>query len=256
MKLKYKKVILLTTMSTMGIGLLTLSLSQDSTKAEESLNANTKIEVSTFAEDMNSQTLMANQELTEEVPTLSPTPTAIPTPTPIPVYDLEEDSNSEITTLFKDYYAAKNSSDIKKLKSILSNPDKVATEEQLQSKTEYIDDYRNIMTYIKQGIEEGTYIAYVYHEIKITGINTPAPGLAKFYVVTDEGKLKIFNGDMDEDLATYFDERDNDADVQALSAETDSKGEEAKNQDQDLKEFWEEIDKMANEKAKKAKKAD
>jgi len=38
MKLKYKKIIILTTMSTMGIGLLTLSISQDKPKTELSMN--------------------------------------------------------------------------------------------------------------------------------------------------------------------------------------------------------------------------
>ena len=43
-----------------------------------------------------------------------------------------------------------------------------------------------------------TYIVYVYHEIKFNSINTLAPGLSKFYVITDsEGNLKIYSEEMD-----------------------------------------------------------
>jgi hypothetical protein len=49
MKLKYKKMILLTTMSTMGIGLLTLSVSKGSSKADETKRAGSANEVNTMA---------------------------------------------------------------------------------------------------------------------------------------------------------------------------------------------------------------
>jgi len=250
MKLKYKKIIMLTTMSTMGIGLLTLSVSQDRPKAE-SLGAETAIEASLLsdntASDINSLSKEAAIETTE-APTVSPIPTTIPTPTPWPVYEIEKSGTyPKIDTLFDEYYAAKSIQGIDKLKDILSDPAKVETEEQLQSKTEYIDDYRNIKTYTKKGVEEGTFIVYVYHEIKFTSVNTPAPGLAKFYVITGEDqKLKIYSGDMNDELKTYFDSRNEDEDVIALIEMTNKKSENAKEKDEDLLNFWKNIDEMAS----------
>jgi hypothetical protein len=262
MKLKYKKIILLTTMSTMGIGLLTISVSQDNPKAEESFKTNTAIEASMLADttqaDSSERSMSTlaydTNEVTEDTSTtvtLSPTP--IPTPTPWPVNPLEKDKYPEIEQLFVDYYTAKNSSDVDKLKSLLSDPSKVETKEQLQSKTEYIEDYNKIKTYTKKSVEEGTYIVYVYSEIKFNSVNTAAPGLAKFYVTTGEdNKLKIYSGEMDAELKAYFDERNQDPDVQKIIEMTNDKSDKAKEKDEDLLNFWENIDEMASKNKKTA----
>ena len=250
MKLKYKKIILLTTMSTMGIGLLTLSISRDYPKAEESLKtAGVKQESSELAdsdENAMSSLMMFNEEAVD-IEAL-PTPTPEPTPTPTPVYTIEEDSSyPEINQLFNNYYTAKQSCDVEKLESILSDPSRVETIEQLQSKTEYIDNYKNIKAYIKKCFTEGNFIVYVYYEIKFTSVTTPAPALTKFYVITDkDGNLKIFSGEMDEELKKYYDARNNDEDVQQLIQMTDDLGEAAKSKDEDLQKFWEDIDNIAN----------
>ena len=248
MKLKYKKIILLTTMSTMGIGILTLSVSQDRPKAEE-MAATTMLSAEVLPEErMADNQMLAMAEDALATPSAETTPTAVPTPTPIPVYPIEENGTyPEIDALFDAYYTAKNNRDIDTLKNILSDPSKVESEEQLQTKTEYIEDYRKIKTYTKKSLHEGEYIVYVYHEIKFTSINTPAPGLAKFYVITGEdGKHKIFSGTMDSETKTYYDERNNDEDVIALIEMTDEKSSKAIEKDEDLKNFWESIDAMTN----------
>lgn len=251
MKLKYKKIILLTTMSTMGIGILTLSVSQDSTKAQESLKTTTTMEAGLLAENETTDVVTSRMALdsdtqaaAEEVTT---TPSPSPTPTPIPVYNIEKQGTyPEIDKLFETYYKAKNNHDVDTLKSILSNPSKADTQEQLETKTEYIEEYRNVKTYTKKGLEEGTYIVYVYHEIKFTSVNTPAPGLAKFYVVYEKNKPKIYSDDIDGELKEYYDARNNDEDVIALIEMTNKKSEQAKSEDEDLQNFWENIDKMAS----------
>ncbi len=252
MKLKYKKIILLTTMSTMGIGILTLSVSQDRPRAEEKA-AETMLSAEVLPDErMADNQLLAAAEEALATPSAALTPTAEPSPTPIPVYPIEETGTyPEIDELFNSYYTAKNNRDINTLKSILSDPGKVETEEQLQTKTEYIEDYRKIKTYTKKSLNEGEFIVYVYHEIKFTSINTPAPGLAKFYVITGEdNKLKIFSGDMDAETKAYYDERNNDEDVVALIEMTDEKSTKAVEKDEDLKNFWESIDAMTSNSSK------
>jgi hypothetical protein len=258
MKLKYKKIILLTTMSTMGIGLLTLSISQDKPKAQESLNPETRKESTELLNGSEEATLFSATDTEAAGPTLTPTPVAtptpIPTPTPLPIYELEE--NKKMDSLFEDYYAAKASSDISKLKSLYSDPSQAESKEELESKVKYIEEYRNIKSYSKKGYIEGTYIVYVYSDIKFASINTLAPSLAKLYVVTDEeGNLKVFSGEMDPEQKAYFDERNGDEDVQKLILETDEKGKKAKDSDEDLMIFWSGLDKLAKEEAKDASKA-
>jgi hypothetical protein len=259
MKLKYKKIILLTTMSTMGIGILTLSVSQDGPKSQGSsiqTILNTEIAEDKVATEDN--TLMAAADSTAARMAEAATPTPIPTPTPVPDYPVEEKGTyPEIDKLFETYYTAKNNRDIKTLKSIISDPTKVESEEELQARTEYIEDYKNIETYTKKGLKEGTYIVYVYHEIKFTSINTPAPALSKFYVVTGEdNKLKIYSGEMDAEEKAYYDACSEDEDFVALAELTDKKSTKAKKKDEDLASFWKSIEKMAKASEKAQEKKD
>lgn len=273
MKLKYKKIIMLTAMSTMGIGLLTLSISQERPRAEvrygveESKEANSTIaqnvtEDNSTSDEMNDQMNIASSDQinmaqdTDIIVTMNiPTSTPIPEPTAAPIYKLEKESKyPEIKSLFIDYYAAKQNCDTKKLKTMLSDPTKVESQELLQSRTEYIDDYRNIKSYIKKGYLENSYIVYVYHEIKFTSVNTPAPGLAKFYVIQDDNNdLKIFSGVMDEALKVYYDARNADEDIVELIKMTEDKSKSAKAKDEDLSKFWKDVDKLANKSKQESK---
>ncbi len=248
MKLKYKKIILLTTMSTMGIGILTLSVSQDRPKAEEKTAPAMLSAEMLPDENLSDSNALRTAEDAIAMTDVTVTPTPSPTPTPVPVYPIaEQGTYPEIDALFESYYTAKNSRDVNTLTSILSDPSKVESEEQLQTKTEYIEDYRKVKAYTKKSMREGEYIVYVYHEIKFTSINTPAPGLAKFYVITGEdNKLKIFSGDMDPETKAYYEERNNDEDVIAIIEMTNEKSANAIEKDQDLKNFWQSIDAMTS----------
>lgn len=246
MKLKYKKIILLTTMSTMGIGILTLSVSHDNTDAKESNSSQVITEYAldqdTAVEDL---TVLDNASSLNAILTPTPLPTSAPSPTPtsLPVYKIvQEGTYPAIDKLINDYYTAKNNRDVDALKALFTDPAGVDTQEELQAKTEYIDKYLNIKTYTKKGFKENTYIVYAYSEIKFTSINTPAPGLAKFYVVVGEdNKPKIFSGDMDEETLKYYTDRNNDEDVVALIDMTNKKSDDAKKSDEDLYNFWKNI---------------
>lgn len=263
MKLKYKKVILLTALSTMGIGLLTLSISQGNPKTKEKFSSGIEaasLEGEEAVEDiagnegddaisMSAMKVAVNDsEETGEAdvaatPTEEPSPTPIPTPTPYPVYPLEEMEGMD--AFIEVFFSAKAASDVEKLKSIYLDPGKVESREELQKLVQYIEDYRNIKTYSKKSFEEGAYIVYAYHEIKFSSINTLAPGLSKFYVITDEeGNFKIVS-DKAPEVEEYFNARNEDEDVIDLINATNAKGEEAKAKDEDLMVFWNGLDELA-----------
>lgn len=238
MKLKYKKMILLTAMSTMGIGILTLSVSNDKTNAKE-----TKGVEKVLADDAQEAQSFAAVLSASVTPEATITPTLAPTPTPLPVYPIEQEGTyPEIDNLINEFYNAKVKRDVAALNALLTDPSNGYSQEDLNSKMEYISEYRNITTYVKKGFKEGTYIVYVYHEIKFTSIDTPAPGLAVFYVVTDEnGKPKVFSGEMDNETYAYYQERNNDEDVVALIEMTEKKSDKAIEEDEYLKYFWNSI---------------
>ena len=241
MKLKYKKMILLTTMSTMGIGMLTLSLSHDQPKAQESSKFEEASDLMSATEDEAALASNEERSVVMEGPSATPaptsTPTPSPTPTPIPVYGLEE--IEKMDALFVEYYNAKAGRDIGKIRSLSSDPSQTVSLEELEKMVKYIEEYKNIKSYAKKGYEPDTYIVYVYHEIKFARINTLAPGLSKFYVITnDEGNLRIYSEQMSPELKEYYDARNGDEDIQELFLMTNEKGEKAKEKDEDLMIFW------------------
>lgn len=254
MKLKYKKIILLTTMSTMGIGLLTLSVTQDTQAESDGSDKTPAVEASLLSEEDSGDVSLASLDVSDssaEAFTVTATPTPIPSPTPIPVYSIEPAGTyPEIDTLINEYYKAKNNCDIDTLKQMLSNPEKAVSQEELQKETEFIEDYINIKTYVKKSFEENAYIVYVYSEVKFTSVNTPAPQLKKLYIITDsDSKLKIYSDEMEGELKDYYDQRDTDQDVIELIDMTNKAGEEAKKKDEDLMSFWQKIDEIANGKS-------
>ena len=168
MKLKYKKIILLTTLCTMGIGLLTLSISQGSPKAQEKNSTGKHVVAEAEEGDADSLTMSAMADTMDDnedesatpVPTLSPTP--IPTPTPIPIYPLEEMEG------LSRFYIAKTAIDMDKLKSLyinLTGRKQRADSEDIQ----YIEDYRNVKTYTKS-FEEGLILYMLSRDCSLASI--------------------------------------------------------------------------------------
>ena len=175
---------------------------------------------------------------------VTPTPTVAPTPTPLPVYPLEERGfAAELEEIVKVYYEAKVNCDIDTLKTISSDQDRVISKKKLLQLVEGIDDYQNIICYVKKSYEEGAYIIFVYYDIKFIGLKTLAPSLSKLYVVTDDaGDLKLYDGELTDELRAYIKARSEDEDVIKLREYTDQLAEEAKEMDKDLKAFWELLD--------------
>ena len=228
MKLRYKKAIILIVIATMMIGGITILMLPNHNSKETMKNNknNNKVTVSTSP----SPTVSSG---------VSVTPSLAPSPTPLPVYNLETKGYPEITKLMKEYYKAKLSCDITTLKKVLSDPTDVGTKKELKKKVQYFDKISNIKCYVKKSFKEGTYIVYVYNEVKFINIKTPAPAVYQFYIVTDStGNLKIFSGTLDEETNRYYFERKNDSDVQKLIKDTNKKAEKAKKSDKNLKTLW------------------
>lgn len=244
MKLKYKKIILFIFICTLGIGVLTLSLlprdkvSKDR-KAEDDSSAATSSAADATIAPTPIPDFVSEPQVTEG-PT--PTPTIAPTPTPLPIYPLESEGYPEIEALMKDYYDAKFNCDVKKLKTIMSDPSDVPSKKTLEADVLYVEEYQNLKCYVKKSYEEDSYIVVVYYEIKFMNIKTPAPAVKRFYVIPDgQGGYKIFSGTLDEELQEYYDARLQDADIQEVIQDTEAKSKKAREKDEFLATFWEQL---------------
>lgn len=235
MKLKYKKMVILVTMSTMFIGLVIFGIVSPSNNTNNEIKEEKKVE-EIKKEDKEQKV----EPSTAAKATATPKTTATPEATKEPETVLEKDSNDKITKLVKDYFKLGLKSDIEGLKKIHTNPSMIK-ENEIKAKYKYVDDIKNIETYIMDGPEKETYLIYIYSEFKFKDIKTLAPGLSRLYVTKDKDKeLKIYNG-ADAKINEYITKADKEEEVQALVNKVSTKLEEALSSDADLKKFNEDI---------------
>lgn len=236
MKFKYKKAILFILISTMGIGIVTISIAPNNHKAKESM----KYEVEKDTDKaVITDTPVTPTQGTQGLPVVTVTSMPTPTTAPLPVYDLKEDGYPEITEFFQLYYKAKLDCDLDQLKKMFTDTTGMPTKKQLKDEVQFINEYKKIKCYVKKGYLEGTYIAFVSYEIKYMNIDTPAPAITQFYLVTEEDEsLRIFSGEFDEETLEYYNARKQDADVLKLKKATDKKVKKALAKDETLKVFW------------------
>lgn len=118
---------------------------------------------------------------------------------------LTETTDQAILQLVQTYYKALevgDSATVEAVKSEVSEEEKIRLETKAQD-IEYID---NIKVYTRPGMTEGTYIVYIYSEMKFVGIETKAPGLATTYVSTREDGSLYIDSIVDEQVMEYVKE--------------------------------------------------
>lgn len=161
--------------------------------------------------------------------------------------DLEKDVYADVNGIIQQYYDYMSEGDMEGLSSVV---DEISEEEKtriLRSK-DLVEGYQNISCHTKKGMNENSYLVFVYYELKFVRIDTPAPGLTPMYVYTnEEGNLTIFNGEVDEELKAYVEEVGQHEDVLALRQEVKEKYEAAKAADEELAKQEERYVRIASE---------
>lgn len=146
----------------------------------------------------------------------------------------------EILDIVTEYYTARASKDYDKLESICEVFDE-KSKKTIEAQDAAVESYNNLMTYSKAGMNPGEYVVYTYVEVKLTGIDTAAPGLREFYVITGPGE-KLLVADQTEERTSYLEATRMDKDVQALREDVDKRMQEAEDSDETLKSFVEASD--------------
>ncbi len=115
----------------------------------------------------------------------------------VPEVPLEKDAVPGINELFDTYYKAMVEGDTDTMEKLVYYMD--ATEILRAAETsKYIDAYPPLEVYTKTGPKEGTYIAYVYAELKFHDYDKPIPGMRTYYVCTNEDGELYINEDGEE----------------------------------------------------------
>lgn len=114
----------------------------------------------------------------------------------VPQVPLEE-ASPEIAELFNTYYTAMVEGDTETMTQMVYYLD---TTEILRAAetSKYIESYPPLEIYTKVGPREGTYIVYVYADLKFYDYDKPVPGMRTYYVCTDEDGQLYINEDGEE----------------------------------------------------------
>ena len=226
MKLKYKKMILIISMSAMGIGMVTLSLSKPKEKndgaepaiASLSEDGSDGIEGESVGVDETAKVELIGQPADGE---------------------LRMDVYPAINELVKKYMSAKAACDYETIRTLVSDSS-VIDEDDLRAKSEYIEDYKNIACYTLNGPTEDSFVVYVYEDLKILNVNTLAPGMTRLYIKLDEsGDPYIYLGAIDDETQKFIEETSTNQAVIDIINTVNTKLDEAVTKDEDLKNFVE-----------------
>ena len=118
----------------------------------------------------------------------------------VPEVPLQQDAVPEINELFSAYYTAMVDGDTDTMSRLVDHLDETEILK-AQETSKYIESYPTIEVYTKVGPREGTYVAYVYNEIKFKDYEKPVPGMRVYYVCTDENGEYYINEDGEESEA-------------------------------------------------------
>lgn len=127
--------------------------------------------------------------------------------TEIPEVPLVQDAVPEINELFNTYYAAMVEGDTDTMSKLMDHLDAMEILK-AQETSKYLEAYPTVEVYTKTGPKEGTYIAYVYTEVKFSDYDKPLPGMRTYYVCRNENGEYYLNedGEEDENVLNYISE--------------------------------------------------
>lgn len=113
----------------------------------------------------------------------------------VPQDAMEENAYPEVNALIEKYYQASADGDSETISQIYKGLEDTELLKAVAA-SDYIEDYQNITVYTKHGPVAGSYVAYVYNEVKLFDYEKAIPGLETFYICTDEDGQLYMNGDI------------------------------------------------------------
>lgn len=150
--------------------------------------------------------------------------------------------NSKIEELVVSYMKAKQEVDMEAMGKYVTDTRNI-DEKKLLTWAEYVEDTRNIDCTILAGADEDSYYVIAYYEYKFFDVETLAPGLTSFYVVTDsDGELRIYMGVLDKETQDYLNELYKGDTVKKLKNTVEEKYDQAVQSDEKLREVREELE--------------
>lgn len=151
---------------------------------------------------------------------------------------LEENAHADVNDLINRYFAAMTSGDTAAIQS-MQNDSQQKELLKIEKESAYIDEFDGIKVYTKPGPLNGSYVTFVYYEIKFSGIDTLAPGLTTLYICPNESGMLYINSMLNDQDTEYIKTVVGQQDVVDVFSLVETKYAEAIDTDGNLKSFME-----------------
>lgn len=153
------------------------------------------------------------------------------------------DTDTDVAQLIADYYAAVADGDAAaylQCVDVSSLSSKIR--EELEFKGEIVESYSDFDFYMYHGVKRGEFIVYVASQIRFANIDTPAPSLARFYIVESSDGYRIHTGRLNSNASELMNDIGESEDIVRITGDVNSAFENACDSDEKLKQLMELLD--------------
>lgn len=244
----YKRVMLLLTCGILLIGLITLRF-DSAPKNRDSDNLPSVQNTPAALDDNPNNPSGEIPSPTEAVATPIPENTGEPVPTEpaVPENILLREAYPEIHELIENYLNAKLECTTEAFAKVVTDTSKVDLE-RVAEETQSIRSYDDIVCYTKYGCNDIDFIVYCTYTMNIVQIDSPVPAIDSFYIqYGEDGVPRVFGGNIEPDTLRELSRHNKDEDVVALIEETNTRMRKALAEDEDLRNFWDNLLKKVGE---------
>lgn len=156
----------------------------------------------------------------------------------------ERDADKDLNAFIEEYFQAITECDNEKLQNMVVDASVYKDNESLKKKAEFVTEYNNITVYTKEGLEEGSYIAFIVANLTIAGVNSSPYDIITLYIVNGERGYRIHNGTLSKDITEYIEKVKGDKDIQKVYKSVEKKNTELKEKDASLRDFYDIINRV------------
>lgn len=150
----------------------------------------------------------------------------------------EKDDDEDLNNFIVGYFNAVTACDNASLQDMVTDPSEFSTDEVLKKKAEYITGYSNITVYTKEGLDDGSVVAFVVSNLALNGVNSSPYDIVTLYIVNGAQGYRIFNGALPEETQSYIDKIKGDKDIQKVFQSVEKENNKLVEKDSTLKDFY------------------
>lgn len=153
----------------------------------------------------------------------------------------EKDANEELNQFIASYLKAITDCDNFALQDMVTETNEYNSADGLHRKAQFITAYDNITVYTKEGLDEGSYVAFVVANVTINGVNSTPYDILTLYVINGARGYLINNGELSKDARDYIEKLKGDEDIQKIYRSVEKKNSELREKDDSFRMFYEAI---------------